>query len=107
MTRAPSGHASPIPATAMLLPLVLAQFLCSFAASNMNVAISNIATDLDTTVGGVQTAITAFTLTMAALMIPGSKVTDIAGRKLSFIAGLIVYGVGALVARRHRGSASS
>ena len=40
---------------AMLLPLVLAQFICSYAASNMNVAISDIATDLGTTVSGVQT----------------------------------------------------
>jgi MFS family permease len=82
----------------MLVPLVLAQFLCSFAATTMNVAISSIANDLGTTVSGVQTAITAFTLTMAALMIPGSKLTDIWGRKLCFRLGLLVYGVGALVA---------
>ncbi len=85
-------------AAAMLLPLVLAQFLCSYAASNMNVAISSIATDLDTTVSGVQAAITIFTLTMAALMIPGSKLSDIWGRKTTFTIGLIVYGIGALVA---------
>jgi MFS family permease len=82
----------------MLVPLVLAQFLCSFAATTMNVAISSIASDLGTTVSGVQTAITAFTLTMAALMIPGSKLTDIWGRKLCFRLGLVVYGVGALAA---------
>ena len=82
----------------MLVPLVLAQFLCSFAATTMNVAISSIATDLGTTVGGVQTAITAFTLTMAALMIPGSKLTDIWGRKLCFRLGLVIYAVGALLA---------
>ena len=58
----------------------------------MNVAISNIAKDLNTTVSGVQTAITLFTLTMAALMIPGSKLTDIWGRKFCFMLGLIVYG---------------
>jgi MFS family permease len=82
----------------MLVPLVLAQFLCSFAATTMNVAITSIATDLGTTVSGVQTAITAFTLTMAALMIPGSKLTDIWGRKLCFRLGLVVYGIGALAA---------
>jgi MFS family permease len=64
----------------------------------MNVAISDIARDLDTTVSGVQTAITLFTLTMAALMITGSKLTDIWGRKRCFIVGLIVYGVGAVIA---------
>ena len=82
----------------ILLPLALAQFVASYAASNMNVAISNIATDLNTDVRGVQTAITFFTLTMAALMIPGSKLTDIWGRKVCFELGLMVYGLGALVA---------
>jgi MFS family permease len=86
------------PSRGQLVPLVLAQFLCSFAATTMNVAISNIASDLQTNVSGVQTAITAFTLTMAALMIPGSKLTDIWGRKLCFRVGLLVYGAGAVVA---------
>lgn len=93
--------APPAPAAApqgVLLPLALAQFICSYAASNMNVAISNIATDLGTTVSGVQTTIAVFTLTMAALMIPGSKLTDILGRTYLFRRGLLVYGVGALVA---------
>jgi hypothetical protein len=54
-------------ARALILPLALAQFIASYAATNMNVAISAIATDLDTTVAGVQTAITLFTLTMAAV----------------------------------------
>ena len=82
----------------MVLPLALAQFVASYAASNMNVAISAIAQDLHTTVSGVQTAITLFTLTMAALMIPGSKLTDIWGRKRCFLGGLSIYGVGALIA---------
>jgi MFS family permease len=82
----------------MILPLALAQFIASYAATNMNVAISAIAKDLGTSVAGVQTAITLFTLTMAALMIPGSKLTDIWGRKRCFIIGLIVYGVGGLLA---------
>jgi MFS family permease len=82
----------------MILPLALAQFLCSYAATNMNVAISAIAKDLGTSVAGVQTAITLFTLTMAALMIPGSKLTDIWGRKRCFVLGLFVYGIGGLLA---------
>src|ERR671921_365605 len=85
-------------AGAVVLPLALAQFICSFAGSNMNVAISTIADDLGTSVTGIQTTITLFTLTMAALMIPGSKLTDIWGRKYCFILGLLVYGVGALLA---------
>jgi MFS family permease len=81
----------------MLVPLALAQFICSFAGSNMNVMINDISEDLDTTVQGVQTAITIFLLVMAALMIPGGKLTDIWGRKKCFSLGLLLYGIGALI----------
>jgi MFS family permease len=81
----------------MLLPLALAQFICSFAGSNMNVMINDISEDLDTTVQGVQTAITLFLLVMAALMIPGGKLTDRWGRKRCLTVGLTVYGIGALL----------
>jgi MFS family permease len=82
----------------MLAPLALTQFVASFAGSNMNVAISSISKDLDTTIHGVQTAITLFLLCMAALMIPGSKLTDIWGRKRWLIrAGFIVTVAGVVV----------
>jgi MFS family permease len=81
----------------MLVPLALAQFICSFAGSNMNVMITDISDDLDTTVQGVQVAITLFLLVMAALMIPGGKLTDRWGRKRCFTLGLTVYGIGALM----------
>jgi MFS family permease len=90
-------------ARAAVLPLALAQFIASYAASNMNVAISTIAKDLGTSVSGIQTTITLFTLTMAALMIPGSKLTDIWGRKFCFILGLGIYGAGALLAALAQG----
>jgi MFS family permease len=82
----------------LILPLALAQFIASYAATNMNVAISSIASDIHTTVIGVQTAITLFTLVMASLMIPGSKLTDIWGRKRCFVIGLAIYAAGALIA---------
>src|SRR4051794_5411413 len=82
---------------AVLAPLALAQFICSFAGSNMNVMINDISADLNTTVQGVQIAITIFLLVMAALMIPGGKLTDRYGRKRCFVVGLVVYGVGALL----------
>ena len=66
------GGAALAAAKAAVLPLALAQFVASYAGSNMNVAITSIATDLGTSVTGIQTTITLFTLTMAALMIPGS-----------------------------------
>jgi MFS family permease len=81
----------------VLIPLALAQFICSFAGSNMNVMITDMSEDLDTTVQGIQVAITIFLLVMAALMIPGGKLTDKYGRKRMLIGGLIVYGVGALL----------
>ncbi|WP_062645705.1 MFS transporter [Streptomyces maremycinicus] len=80
-----------------LAALALAQFICSFAGSNMNVMINDISEDLDTTVQGVQVAITVFLLVMAALMIPGGKLTDRYGRKRCFLTGLVVYAVGALL----------
>src|SRR4026208_1613395 len=79
------------------VPLALAQFICSFAGSNMNVMINDISTDLHTTVQGVQVVITLFLLTMAALMIPGGKLTDKYGRKRCFMLGLTIYGIGALL----------
>lgn len=97
-TSAQSSTLGMVSPRSMLLPLALAQFIASYACTNMNVAVSAIAHDLNTTVQGVQTVITLFTLTMAALMIPGSKLSDIWGRRLCFRLGLAVYGIGALVA---------
>jgi len=105
MTRTSPGGATAVAAGAAVLPLALAQFIASYAASNMNVAISTIASDLGTSVTGIQTTITLFTLTMAALMIPGSKLTDIWGRKFCFILGLCIYGAGALLASLAQGLA--
>ena len=84
---------------AMLIPLALAQFICSFAGSNMNVMINDISVDLHTTVQGVQVCITLFLLVMAALMIPCGKLTDRIGRTRCFRLGLTVYGIGAVLAR--------
>jgi MFS family permease len=104
MTRTGAGGGAAVAtAGAIVLPLALAQFIASYAASNMNVAISTIAADLNTDVTGIQTTITLFTLTMAALMIPGSKLTDIWGRKFCFILGLVIYGAGALLAALAQG----
>jgi EmrB/QacA subfamily drug resistance transporter len=63
-------------------------------SSVMNVSISQIVKDLDTTIQGVQLAITAYTLVMAALMLAGAKLGDILGRNRTFAIGLGVYGLG-------------
>src|SRR6516165_12748684 len=97
MTGAASAQFSGSSLRRMLVPLALAQFICSFAGSNMNVMINDISTDLHTDVQGVQVCITLFLLVMAALMIPCGKLTDRFGRKRCFTAGLTIYGVGALL----------
>jgi MFS family permease len=92
-----TADAAAFPGKRILLPLLLAQFLNSYDSSSMNVAISNIVSDLGTTVTGVQTAISLYTLVMAAGMIIGSKLADIWGRKRMFTIGVIAYGTGALI----------
>jgi EmrB/QacA subfamily drug resistance transporter len=81
------------------LPLVIlasAQFVMVLDSSVMNVSISQIVADLDTTVTGVQAAITAYTLVMAAFMLVGAKLGDIWGRDRAFAVGLAIYGLGSL-----------
>ena len=81
------------------LPLIIlaaAQFVMVLDSSVMNVSISQIVSDLDTTVTGVQLAITAYTLVMAAFMLVGAKLGDIWGRDRVFAIGLAVYGLGSL-----------
>ena len=81
------------------MPIVIlasAQFVMVLDSSVMNVSISQIVADLDTTIEGVQLAITAYTLVMAAFMLAGAKLGDIVGRDRIFAIGLAVYGVGSL-----------
>jgi MFS family permease len=79
-----------------MLILASAQFVMVLDSSVMNVAISQIVDDLDTTIQGVQTAITLYTLVMAAFMLLGAKLGDILGRNRAFAIGLAIYGVGSL-----------
>jgi MFS family permease len=76
--------------------LASAQFVMVLDTSVMNVAISQIVEDLDTTIQGVQTAITLYTLVMAAFMLLGAKLGDILGRNRAFAIGLAIYGAGSL-----------
>ena len=84
-------------ATGMVLfTLASAQFLMTLDSSVMNVSIATVAKDLGTSVTGIQTAITMYTLVMATLMITGGKVGQILGRKRAFAIGCVIYGVGSL-----------
>jgi MFS family permease len=89
---APSVRASG--ATVVLLTLASGQFLMTLDSSVMNVSIATVAKDVGTTVTGIQGAITAYTLVMAALMITGAKVGAMIGRKRAFAIGCVIYGAG-------------
>ncbi len=79
-----------------ILILGTAQFVMVLDSTVMNVSISQVVADLHTTVSGVQLAITAYTLVMAAFMLTGAKLGDIWGRRRAFSIGLAIYGVGSL-----------
>jgi len=80
--------------SSVLLTLATGQFLMTLDSSVMNVSIATVAEDVGTTVTGIQTAITLYTLVMATLMITGGKVGEILGRKRAFAIGCVIYGVG-------------
>src|SRR3954466_12486469 len=83
-------------AQVVLLTLAAGQFLMTLDTSVMNVSIATVAKDLDTTVTGIQGAITAYTLVMASLMITGAKIGAMIGRKRAFSIGCLIYGAGTL-----------
>src|SRR5437660_1603271 len=80
----------------VLLTLASAQFLMTLDTSVMNVSIATVAKDVHTTVTGIQTAITFYTLVMATLMITGGKLGEILGHKRAFAIGCVIYGCGSL-----------
>jgi MFS family permease len=81
-------------ASLVLLTLAAGQFLMTLDSSVMNVSIATVAKDVGTTVTGIQGAITAYTLVMAALMITGAKIGAMIGRKRAFTIGCVIYGCG-------------
>src|SRR3954452_6929212 len=80
----------------VLLTLAAGQFVMALDTTVMNTAIATVAKDLDTTVTGIQTAITMYTLVMASLMVTGGKLGEILGRKRAFAIGCVVYACGSM-----------
>ena len=80
----------------VLMTLAAGQFVMALDTTVMNTAIATVAKDLGTTVTGIQTAITLYTLVMASLMITGGKVGQMIGRKRAFAIGCIIYACGSL-----------
>jgi EmrB/QacA subfamily drug resistance transporter len=76
--------------------LAMAMFVLVVDTSLMNVSISAVVRDLDTTVSGVQTAIALEALVSAAFILIGGKVGDLFGRKRAYVLGLLGYAVGAV-----------
>ncbi len=81
-----------------LITLSLAMFIIVIDTTIMNVSISVLVVDLNTTVTGVQSAISIYAMVMAALMLIGSRLSDIIGTKRIFVLGLIIYSVGTTMA---------
>jgi EmrB/QacA subfamily drug resistance transporter len=100
MSSTTTADAAPAPragaATLVLFTLAAGQFLMTLDSAVMNVSIATVAKDVGTTVTGIQGAITAYTLVMAALMITGAKIGAIIGRKRAFAIGCVIYGIGSL-----------
>ncbi|PJI94736.1 MFS transporter [Luteimicrobium subarcticum] len=88
----PAGSATA--AASVLLTLAAGQFLMTLDSAVMNVSIAQVAEDVGTTVTGVQTAITLYTLVMATAMITGGRIGTMIGHRLAFAVGCVVYGVG-------------
>lgn len=80
----------------VLALLASGQFVMTLDSSVMNVSMAVVASDLGTTISGIQTAITLYTLVMATMMITGGKVGTILGRRRAFGVGLVVYAAGSL-----------
>jgi MFS family permease len=77
--------------TALIL-VSLSSFIIALDSTFMNVAITNLVVDLNTTVSAIQIIITVYALTMASLMLLGGKMQDVVGRKRAFLAGAAIYG---------------
>ncbi|MFD0592383.1 MFS transporter [Catellatospora coxensis] len=93
---APTSGDRQVATGTVLFTLACGQFLMTLDSSVMNVSIATVAEDVGTTVTGIQTAITMYTLVMAALMITGGKIGQIISFKRSFAIGCVIYGVGSL-----------
>ncbi len=81
----------------VLLVLAASQFLMVLDAAVMNVSISQLVADFDTTVTTIQGVITLYALVMAALFLTGGKLGDILGRRRAFLIGHVIYGTGSLL----------
>src|SRR6186997_2834475 len=98
MSTTPQGETGPATQgdRRLMVLLAMAMFVLVVDTSLMNVSISAVVEDLDTTASGVQSAIALEALVSAAFILINSKVGDLIGRKRAYVLGLAAYAVGAL-----------
>jgi EmrB/QacA subfamily drug resistance transporter len=92
----PAAQESPQASRKLMVLLAMAMFVLVVDTSLMNVSISAVVSDLDTTASGVQSAIALEALVSAAFILINSKVGDLIGRRRAYVLGLLAYAVGAL-----------
>ena len=90
------GPEQPAPNRRLAILLAMAMFVLVVDTSIMNVSITAVARDLDTSVSSVQSAIALEALVSAAFILIGSKLGDLMGRKRAYILGLLGYATGAI-----------
>src|SRR5215208_1147632 len=96
MTTATAAETPASGSSKLALLLAMAMFVLVVDTSLMNVSISAVVKDLNTTASGVQSAIAIEALVSAAFILISSKVADLIGRRLGYVLGLLGYAVGAL-----------
>ncbi len=96
-TQVPAATTEKTAGWGVLMMLAAAQFIMVLDTTVMNVSISQVAADLNTTIVGMQTAITLYTLVMAAFMLLGGKLGDRWGAKRGYAVGLLIYGTGSFI----------
>ena len=83
------------------IPLILvacASFIITLDSTFMNVSISQVVADLNTTVSTIQMTMAFYTLITAAFMLLSTKLQDIVGKKRLFLIGAVLYGIGTFIA---------
>ena len=84
-----------------LMPLIViaaAAFVGALDATLMNVSMSQVVIDLDTDMGTIQKMVSFYTLITACLLLISAKLQDIMGKRKIFLLGMMIYGVGDLIA---------
>ena len=82
----------------LLVLLSLSMFVVVIDTTIMNVSISALVADLNTTVVGIQSAISLYALVMASFMLIGSTLADRFGKRLTFLTGIVIFGIGTFTA---------